>query len=141
MSGLQKPRVPTRYSALMPHTTQEGLRRSQARSNSAASGISSRSTVSEFLEAKIEEIDGELEYVTHYYSGLKDTLATQTLTKGKFEEELETLEENTRNLQKELTVIKRQRKTLEEDLAEKPNTKQIEDAYTASMMERVMAAQ
>ena len=123
----------------MPSATQENLRRCQARSVSAASTISSRLTVSELLEAKIGEINGELDCVAEYHRSLKDALASKTLTKRKFDEELEALEEGKADLHEELVTINRQRKTLEEDLAVKSGTTRRDDAYAESIMQRVMA--
>lgn len=141
MSSFQKSRVPSPYSSLMSDHSQENLRISQARSTNAGSSVSSQSTVSEFLQSKIEELDSDLEYVAQYRRGLREAFESQTLSKRSYDEEYEDLEENTTALQRELVVVKRQRKTIEEDLVEKPTSEQIEEAYTASMMQkRVLAA-
>lgn len=46
------------------------------------------------------------------------------------------MEENTTALQRELVIVRRQRKILEEDSTEKPNSTQPEEAYAASIMQR-----
>ena len=106
MSSFRKPRVPTRCSSLMSDHSQENLRISEARSISAASSVSSRSTVSEFLQSKIEEIDSDLDYVAQYCRGLSEAFESQTLSKRSYEEEYEDLEESTTALQRELVVVK-----------------------------------
>lgn len=89
----------------MSDHSQENLRISEARNISAASIVSSRSTVSEFLQSKIEELDSDLEYVAQYRRGLREAFESQTLSKKSYEEEYEDLEESTTALQRELVVI------------------------------------
>lgn len=80
-----------------------------------------------------------LEYVAQYRRGLEEVYASRALNKRDYEEESESLEESTTALQREQVILKRQRKTLKEDLMEKPGTKQLEEAYMASVTERVKA--
>ncbi|MCJ1429243.1 hypothetical protein MMC29_007156 [Sticta canariensis] len=124
----------------MSGNTQESLRSSQARSIIAAFNVPSWSTASEFLEPKIGDVDGGLEDLAQYRHGLKEVFASRILDSRDYDAESESLEENTMALQREKVTIKRQRKSLKEDLEEKPSSKQPEETYAASIMQRGLAA-
>ena len=143
MPNFRRPPIPEHFSSLMPKETQIMLKGRKFRTASGASSLSVHSITSDFLEKKIMDNDGELEYGRRYRAGLHDAFQTAKIGKREYDAELECLNEAVTSLRWERTTINRQRKILEEDITKdlKPNQTQVEDAYAASMMECVLTGQ
>jgi hypothetical protein len=139
----------------MPSKHQDVLRKKYFRTVSAASDmstISMESTVSEFLEKKSQVFASDLDYYRVYQDGLRHALSTEKLSSQDYQKEMYELDENYKLVLDELRVLKKQRRTLEQDfedaydyqkhrkLSHEPNIEFMERAYAATMISRVMAA-
>ena len=81
-----------------------------------------------------------MEYTRHYREGLEEAFGAKKLEKRVYESETEEVNENIVSLEREFVTVKRQKRTLEEDIVDAMDVKELEDAYAESMMRRVLAA-
>ena len=96
--------------------------------------------MSEFLDQKIADIDNELEYLEMTRAGLQKVLQEHTPDKEDIVSALKDLEHKDESWKKEMIIIKRQRKLIEDDMEEEGVHKTVEEAYAQSMMNRVLVA-
>jgi hypothetical protein len=137
----KRPFIPERYSSLMPAARQEKLQDVKQRSSSLASQISLNSTASEFLEAKIRGVETEIEYITNYRTGLHEAFEAQNMGKAAFQEAMREVETGARPIEREAVLLKRQKKSLAEDLAEDMNKYEtVDEAYVTSIIVKTMSA-
>lgn len=142
------PRKPSVH--LMPEGYQDELKRSE-RNISGLLGLSVVSSASEYLEAKIQSQNLELDYLRMYLHGLQATHAAGSLQDSEFTDQIGPVLDEFTRISSELRVLKRQRKLLEEDLEEEasvakhqllahvePDITFLERAYTNSIIPRVM---
>ncbi|KAJ5802791.1 uncharacterized protein N7503_005241 [Penicillium pulvis] len=149
--------IPDRISSLMSQGRRHAIHFRQARSISAASKVSAISqasvetTVSDFLEAKIESLASEKDYFKCVKEGLDEARTTGALNDTVFQEQLGPCLDQFRSSAKKLTVLKRQTRMLADDLEENVALKKqrhhavleeglLERAYRDTIVPRVMAA-
>lgn len=89
MPNFRRPPIPEHFSSLMPKETQIMLKGRKFRTTSGASSLSVHSITSDFLEKKIMDNDGELEYGRRYRAGLHDAFQTAKIGKREYDAELE----------------------------------------------------
>jgi hypothetical protein len=109
----QRPIIPERLSTLLPAAWQQCLDEIKAR---RVSGSSNLTTASDFLEEQIRTLSSDLDYVRAYRTGLRKE--SDRIPKRDLDEEVHEIEEVEDDRQESLAVFKRQRKIIEEDLAE-----------------------
>lgn len=134
------PTMAEKFSELLPIGAQQRLERTKSRQVSAASNVSGASDTSEFLEARVNYLSTEKDILSVYRQALHDLPSTQ-LDEASMRQELKDLATRASPLDKELRVVKRQRKILEEDLAEElPYYDDVATAYAKILNEKTMAA-
>ncbi|KAJ5980278.1 hypothetical protein N7481_007576 [Penicillium waksmanii] len=139
----------------MPASRRQKLGDLQARVVSVASQISNAShqtTVSDFLEAKITELEAEKDYIRCIKDGLLEAQEQGSLASIELEEQLGPLLHEFRSQADIVRAMKRDQRTLVEDLQDKVDSKRLqstdpeeddgllERAYRDAIMERVMSA-
>ncbi|EEQ32089.1 hypothetical protein McanCB56680_005637 [Microsporum canis] len=145
-----------KYSTILPQNQQERLEKKYSRVVGTASNASRSSietSVSEFLERKIDALTAGLDYYEEYQNGLRSALNRKDLTEEDYRNELITLDKQYTPAIRELKIIKRQFRTIEADVEEErevdlkrqkcakdANLDFLERAYTATMVTRVMGA-
>ena len=149
--------IPERVSSLMTPDRHQRLRQYQERSVSAASRISKishnslESTASDFLEAKISELEDEKGYLLCWREGLDEAKEAGSLTTAAFHEEIQPFLTRFKRTVSTINVLKRQKKVLAEDLEEQialkkqrvqdpPDEALLERAYRDTIIPRVMSA-
>jgi hypothetical protein len=129
-------------SLVLPKAAREHLEVIRERQNRAASQISLASNVSEFVEAKIEEIKLGQEFADSLKADFRQAFESGTLNKEQRDEAVKSVDEESNLRQQEVVILKRQRKTFGDDLqdaAAKPS--RFARAYTSLMEGKVMAKQ
>lgn len=136
----KRPPIPERFSSAMPSSRQESLR-SKLRQVSHSSQISATSSTSEFIEHKLLNIGAEIDYLNTYKHGVLELYEHPEMEKDEVYKELESIEKRVLPLEREFVVVKRQKKIVEEDLAEETSLHEtMEDAYASIMVSKVMLA-
>ena len=152
----ERPPIPERYSSLMPHGHQKILkeqRRSISQVTQSSMVSVASSTVSEFLEDRIKSNEFEMDYLKTYQEGLHVAHTGEKITSEQFQTEMGTVLGNFCSVNKNLRVLKRQRKIIEEDIEDEvehhkrergedqePDVSFLERAYTNTIVPRVMGA-
>lgn len=144
--------LPDEHVELMPAKSREALSALYKRSVSAAtdaSQISVNLTVSEFLEKKAILLMSGIDFYREYQNGLLDAMDTGALTTEEYQTTMEKYDKEYGPIYKELRVLKRQRRTLEQDIEEEREQKlpnlapeqskgSLERAYSSAMDSRLM---
>jgi hypothetical protein len=151
--------VPERISSLMSLSRRQALTEHQNRSVSVSAKISDismasiDSTASDFLAAKIEELENETSYIANIKAGMEEANVKGILTDGEYRRALEPYTIRIRATTSALRVLKRQKHVLEDDLNETlavykrlrtdPPSDEglLEIAYKDSIVSRVMRAE
>ncbi|KAJ9252121.1 hypothetical protein DTO207G8_4954 [Paecilomyces variotii] len=152
----RRPSIPERYSSLMSEDRQKTLRSKQRHFNFSQTPAFSRlsaasSTVSEFLEDKIESYQLEIDYLRAYKDGLHEARAAHTIDDADYKTELYSVLDDMKLAYGDLQLIKRQRSILEDDLEDElrekhrkddvgPDQDFLERAYANAIVPRVMRA-
>lgn len=133
----QPPQIPDRISSLLPDSYKTDLVVHKKRKASTASTISASSGISEFLATKVKLLSDDLENVD-YRNGLRQTSGIISTTE--IAEAEKRISESSELSQKEFLVIKRQRKTIADDMANEISRHKVENAYAQTIIGKVMAA-
>ncbi|KAJ9234939.1 hypothetical protein DTO169E5_6406 [Paecilomyces variotii] len=117
----RRPSIPERYSSLMSEDRQKTLRSKQRDFNFSQTPAFSRlsaasSTVSEFLEDKIESYQLEIDYLRAYKDGLHEVRAAHTIDDADYKTELHSVLDDMKLAYGDLQLIKRQRNILQDNL-------------------------
>ena len=148
--------IPDCYLSLMPHGHQKMLNeqhRSISRVTQHSVTSAASSTVSEFLEGRIKSNELEMDYLKMYQEGLYIAHRGGKIPSEQFQAGIGTVLGNFRSVNKNLRVLKRQRKIIEEDIEDEvehhkrergedqePDVSFLERAYTNTIVPRVMGA-
>lgn len=147
----------------MPAASREHLRAKYHRvvsAKSAVSNLSMESRVSDYLESKIEQLQAEIDCVSSYQDGLRLTVASEELALDAYREEMKQLDDTYLPIATELNILKKQRRTFEEDMEDdieppiidshdvvkrqksdhEPSVEFMERAYASTMVARIMSA-
>ncbi len=136
--SFKRPALPERFSSRLAAPVRKELDTIKIRKVSATSTITAKSSVSGFLEAQIMGLEADLDYVKHYRQGLEEVARENVVAKRDLEEETSQLEDEDLERKKQLVVLKKQRKILEEDLLESGFPERTEEAYAETMAHKVM---
>ena len=106
---LKRPPIPERFLSLMSESRRKTLleRKERHRTISQSSKISTNSTVSEFLEAKVKDLSSEMDYLKDYRNGLLELDSTATPADPEFATTVTSAMKRLREREDELLVIKR----------------------------------
>ncbi|KAL3465565.1 hypothetical protein BJX64DRAFT_285496 [Aspergillus heterothallicus] len=146
-----RPEIPERISSLLSNSRCDQLVTQKQRSVSAQSKLSqisqksSETTVTEFLEAKAESLQAELELIKCHKAAFEEVREKQDITDSEFVESIEPYLSNFRATFQELHVSKRQGRTFHADLedeyvkkrhrsSEPSNTGLLERAYQSDVI-------
>ncbi|KAJ5172130.1 hypothetical protein N7492_004723 [Penicillium capsulatum] len=149
--------VPERISSLVTPERRQAMREQQQRSVSAASRLSeasmssAASTASNFLDAKIAALENETTYIACVKEGLTEAALAGNLKDPVLQRELAPLISQMRSTASTLSILKRQRSFLVEDLEDAVASKRqrlrqpsddglLERAYRDTIIPRVMNA-
>ena len=109
----KQPPIPERFSSLLPQDRWKKIEENRQRHVSHTSTMSTQSiastTVSDFLEQKIESCNLNMEYLKSYRDGLHDAYP---FCKDEFNKELSGIVKKLEPLSNEIRVLKRQRKLI-----------------------------
>ena len=130
----KQPAIPERSSSLINANSQFDLKQIKTRQVSALTTRSESSSVSEFLENKIHEVSLDIEYSTRFRKALRDDESEATKHERKIE--LKRAEREEREATRELVTLKRQKKLIEDDMAEGQGHDSLEAAYALAMLNR-----
>jgi hypothetical protein len=134
----KRPPIPERFSSRRKTLLE---RKERHRTVSQSSKISTNSTVSEFLEAKVKDLRSEIDYLNDYRNGLLELDSTATPADPEFATTVTSAMKRLREREDELLVIKRQRKTLIDDVNEAlDDCDLVEAAYANIIVNKVMLA-
>jgi hypothetical protein len=136
------PQLPLRISSLLPAGRKKRTREDfQKRSVSIESRLSTTSSVNEFINLKVKNIEDEMKYYTRLKQDIFLSFRTNEITEKQYEDGLQDLQKGLAELHDEEAVLKRQRKLLEEDIAdEMPLYSDVEEAYRNILVSKVAAA-
>ncbi len=102
--------------------------------------VSASSDISDFLEAKVQNLADEIDYIQHFTPGLHELKETGKITAIQLTKELKETNRREREEKEEFIAIKRQRKLLEEDMAQPGLFELLELAYAHTIKNRVISA-
>jgi hypothetical protein len=148
------PNIPERVSSLMPLERQRAIQSTSQRTASATSQLSNlsiESSASDFLDAKIDEMETELDYIRCVREGYKEATESNALMSSEIREGLKPFLRSFRSSSQMLQVVKRQRLLIVEDLDDELENKRqrtcepndhslLERAYKDVIVPRVMGA-
>lgn len=138
----------------MAPARQSALKTSRQRSVSAVSRLSERSvqsTTSDFLDAKLSELESDLDYIRCVRDGLNEARQTEVIAHEEFQRRIYPFLQAFRASSQTIHVAKRQRRLIIEDVDENVDTKHqpiegpvdqglLERAYRDVMIPRVLSA-
>jgi hypothetical protein len=106
--------------------------------------VSIKSSPEEFINAKVEALQAEYDLGDTQETYYKDALNECRITEAQFREAAKSIpnRQELDTIQGNLTVLKKQRKFVEDDLAEvpPPQNPHLDDAYTSLMIARIESA-
>ena len=140
---MDRPAIPERVSSLLPKARQEKLENLLKRKVSSVSQLTTSKTVSEFIEAKTEQLESEYELGDAQRTFYKDALHDKLLTFEQYEDISRNFpsQDHLEHVQVEIRLLKKQRKIIQDDLEEiQPQKPQLEAAYISLITSRVEAA-
>lgn len=148
--------VPKEISSLMPAARQSDLSARDNRFVSMSSNLSNishtcESAASEFLNAKIASLEDEKSYMSSIRDGLVEITMTGHLENSSFQNAIRPVLRRFRTASQALTVMKRQKRLIQEDLEAEVEVKRsravepldnglLERAYMDAIVPRVMGA-
>lgn len=138
------PTIPPRIASLLSGDSQAEVSALTKRSISAStafSSLSSSSSTSEFIDAKIESLAADIAVGGGLIEALRDAKKRKVVAEDDLAKTMKKTEEDIAKAERELVIVKRQKKVIIDDLDETlPNFDSIKSAYAATMTSRVMAA-
>ena len=135
------PIILERYSSLLSVLRQSGLNDIKKRKVSASLRVSTASSAAEFVVSKIEDISLVIEYIDEMRKGLNGAFDDGNLPVLQYTEAIEDVEKYSKLKERELVMLKRQKKSIKDDLEENvPSHARLEDAYANIIMNKVMTA-
>jgi hypothetical protein len=125
----------------MPAPLQKKLHDIKLRSTSIGSQVSVKSSTSEFLENKVQQLDAELDYLHTYRTGLLKARESGELTKEQYDAALKELDRDMIRYEEETVTVKRQKRLILADMDDElPRYENMEDAYISVIVGKVMSA-
>lgn len=145
---------PSRYISKMSAQVQANLKVKKQRIVSSAFQKSEISDISEYLETKLSGLQTDLDYITTYRQGLHESHRSRDITLHELSTEQEALDHRFDPLFEQLEVLKRCRKSIEQDIEEQahkvkkpkfdptnlPTYDELETAFASAIFSKVMSA-
>ncbi|WEW59460.1 hypothetical protein PRK78_004934 [Emydomyces testavorans] len=136
-----RPRIPSNLVKDLYRDKQSELAEIEQRKERISCEVSHATSVTEFIEKKVDEVDACLEYIQHYNDALKQSIRAENINKKRAHEELDELRGARLDLGQEALVLKRQRKIIAEDLEDElPRHETISQAYLTTIVDKTMSA-
>jgi len=136
-----RPSIPKRYSSLVPPSSLKDVEILTKRSVSAMSQISIASSTNDFIDAKIESISADLAVNGKFKDYFKDGRKRNVFTDEEYDDAMRDLESEVTQQERELISLKRQKKTISDDIDEVlPQYSTVEAAYSSVLMAKIMSA-
>lgn len=114
--------ISDRYSAIMPPSRVASLKLAKSHAVSTTSMLSqmsaASSTVSEFFESKLQACEADINYLVCYQEGLQETLDSKKMDQEAYHNEMVLLDGKYKPVINELRILKRHRRTIEDDMEE-----------------------
>lgn len=129
--------IPKHISTLLSAEAKGKMTDIRKRKLSVMSTRATSSNVSEFLDAKIHELELEFEYTEQYRNALMKAYETNTLSEKDWNRTRKEIRANVERDKKEYIALKPQRHLLEEDFDEDSAEENLEYAYAKAMVNRV----
>jgi hypothetical protein len=140
---MEYPTVPERVSSLLPAAKLKTLEAIQKRRHTSFSSLTAASSIEDFLEAKKNAIDAEIQLSDTQKLYLNEALDNETITADQHANAIKNIDHSEREefTKTEFALLVRQKKILTEDLKEvHPSYTEFDDAYASLIMEKVEAA-
>jgi hypothetical protein len=103
--------------------------------------LSTTSSVDDFINAKIESITADLEVNNKFGEIFKDAKKRKAFTDKEYSDASKDLQSEIKEKERELLTLKRQKKTISEDIDEAmPQFSTVADAYSSVLMTKIMTA-
>ncbi|KAL8686324.1 MAG: hypothetical protein Q9218_007185 [Villophora microphyllina] len=126
---------------LRVHRKRKAQELQEKRKVSSSSTISADSTTQEFLTAKEQDTDLDIQFTDNLMHGFMEALQDGLITKKDYDDAMKGVGPHNTQKRNESVVLKRQKKFLTEDLDEmRPNYEKIRDAYAKVIVNKVMAS-
>ncbi|KAL8697688.1 MAG: hypothetical protein Q9201_007003 [Fulgogasparrea decipioides] len=110
------------------------------RKRNASSTVTS--SVDEFLSSKVEDISLDIEYAHTLLKGIQESFDDKLIPENILQDAKQSIQYNEARGERELVVLKRQRKIVKEDMEDlTPSFSTLEDAYTSVIVSKTLAAQ
>ncbi|KIN00030.1 hypothetical protein OIDMADRAFT_55918 [Oidiodendron maius Zn] len=139
-----KTAISGRYGSLVPPSDLMNMAKLYKRTASAASALSQLSATSstyDFIDAKIESISANLAVNNKFRVFFQIAKKRKVLTNGEYNDAVRVLESEVSQKERELITLKRQKKSISDDMDEVlPQYSAIEDAYSSVLMTKIMSA-
>jgi hypothetical protein len=139
-----RPPIPERFSSLVPQGYQNEMQQLTQRSVSAQtamSHLSTASSTSDFIEAKIESISSDLDVNGKFKEIFEIAKKRKAFTDEEYDDAMRELKSEVDQKERELLTLKRQKKAISDDIDEVlPQYSTIEDAYSSVLMTKIMSA-
>ena len=129
-----------KFFGLLPVPSQRKLSAIRDRQVSIASAISTATEVEDFVAKRLEIDQSELEYQTERRIQLRKLFEDHKLAKQDFNEAMAESNATSKLPQERLHVLKRQRKTVNEDFAAEGSPNNLELSYVTMLAEKFTAA-
>ncbi|ELR02835.1 hypothetical protein VC83_08296 [Pseudogymnoascus destructans] len=138
------PTIPPCIASSLSADDQEEVLALTMRSVSASTAFSSlpsTSSTSDFVNAKIESLAADIAAGSHLKEALRDAKKRKAVAENDFIETMSKTEAELAEAERELVVVKRQKKMIVDDLDEMlPNFDSLGSAYAVTITSRIMAA-
>ena len=139
-----KTAISGRYGSLVPPSdllNMEKLSKRTASAESALFQLSATSSTYDFINAKIESISADLAVNNKFRVLFQIAKKRKVLTNGEYNDAVRELESEVGQKERELMTLKRQKKSISDDMDEiLPQYSAIGDAYSSLLMTKIMSA-
>jgi hypothetical protein len=136
-----RPSIPERYSSRVPQSDRKDLEILSERSASVTTQLSTASSTDDFINAKIESIKADLALNRKFRGFFSDPKKRKAFTDAEYKDAISELKSEDDRKERELIILKRQKKTVSDDIEEGlPHYSTIEDAYSSVLMTKIMSA-
>lgn len=137
---MSAPVIPKRVSSLLSAPAKDQMKALELKKEVIASQVSLDSSPDEFVAAKLDDFEASLEIKEIMKRTLTEGLTQGKITREEYNESVTELDNEFEPMEKEMVYVKRQRKTLVENMEESLNHTTVEDAYVSLMRDNVMKA-
>jgi hypothetical protein len=134
--------IPQRVSSLLPAAQRKRtLEDFQKRTVSIESRLSTTSSVNEFINLKVENVEEDIRCYIELKQDIFESFRAKQITEKQHQEGLQDLQNKLTELKNEESVLKKQRKLLEEDVTdEMPLYSDVDEAYRNILLSKVAGA-